>query len=413
MQKRNIWVKLLGIQGAVVERVALSGDVLRVHCRVSAKDARRCPECGVECPGYDSPRDARVWRAIPLGMVQVQVACATFRVECPTHGVLQEWAPWARRGSQFTSAFEDVVTWLCTRTDRKAVSAMMQVAWNTVGNILERVAAHLLAKRGALAPVRIGIDEVSYRKGHRYLTVVVDHDTGLLIYASPGKDGAALEPFFKQLGTAGCARITLCSMDASAAFKAAVRTHCPNARLCMDPFHVVQWMTDAVDEVRRRLCREIRLGGGDAADLKGSRFVVLKNGEDLSTEEGSILRKLKRHNRPLYSAYLLKEQLREVFKLKSEEGVALLDKWLLAAARCRVPEVKAVAKSIQNNLPAVRDALKNGLSNARVESLNNRLRLITRLAFGFHSPDPLIALAYLKLGGLCPKLPWDKSTHSG
>ena len=104
--------------------------------------------------------------------------------------------------------------------------------------------------------------------------------------------------------------------------------------------------------------------------------------------------------------------MREVFKLKSDDGIALLDKWLLAAARCRVAEVKAVVRSIRNNLAGVRDALRNGLSNARVESLNNRLRLITRLAFGFHSPEPLIALAYLKLGGLCPDLPWAQTTHS-
>ena len=412
MQKRSIWMKFLGIQGAVFESVTLTANVLRVHCRVAATHSRQCPECGIKCPGYDSSGEVRVWRAMPLGAVRAEVVCAMHRVECPKHGVRQERAPWARFGSYFTSAFEDVVTWLCTRTDRKSVSAMMQIAWATVGTILERVATQMLGKRGVLRPTRIGIDEVSYRKGHRYLTVVVDHDTGLLIYASAGKDGAALDPFFKELGTDGCAGVELCSMDASAAFKAAVRKHLPNARICMDPFHVVQWMTQALDEVRRRLCRGIRLGGGDAGDLKGTRFVVLKNGEDLSKLEGGILRKLKRHNGPLYSAYLLKEQLREVFKLKSDDGIALLDKWLLAAARCRVAEVKAVVRSIRNNLAGVRDALRNGLSNARVESLNNRLRLITRLAFGFHSPEPLIALAYLKLGGLCPDLPWAQTTHS-
>ncbi len=142
-----------------------------------------------------------------------------------------------------------------------------------------------------------------------------------------------------------------------------------------------------------------------ARDLKNARYALWKNPGDLTARQEAKLASIARTNRVLYRAYLLKEQLRQVFALKGAEGIALLDAWLKWARRCRIPSFVKLAKAITEHRAGIEAALIHGLSNARVESVNTKLRLLTRIAFGFRSPEALVALAMLDLGGLCPPLP--------
>jgi transposase len=142
-----------------------------------------------------------------------------------------------------------------------------------------------------------------------------------------------------------------------------------------------------------------------AKELKGARYALWKNPEDLTARQGAKLASIAATNQRLYRAYLLKEQLRQVFALKGNEGVALLDAWLKWARRCRIPSFVTLVRSITQHRAGIEAALTHGLSNARVESVNTKLRLLTRIAFGFRSPEALVALAMLDLGGLCPPLP--------
>ena len=203
------------------------------------------------------------------------------------------------------------------------------------------------------------------------------------------------------------AQITLVSADAAEWIANVVADKCKNAELCLDPFHIVQWATKALDEVRREVWNAARKGGQKtlAKDLKGARFALWKNPEDLTERQAATLAGIAKTNAPLYRAYLLKEQLRQVFALKGDEGIALLDKWLKWAWRCQLPSFVTLAKSIREHRSGIDAALTHRLSNARVESVNTKLRLLTRIAFGFRSPDALVALAMLDLGGMCPPLP--------
>lgn len=167
------------------------------------------------------------------------------------------------------------------------------------------------------------------------------------------------------------------------------------------------WASKALDEVRREVWNAARRAGQKAiaAELKDSRFALWKNPEDLTDRQQAKLALIQRTNRPLYRAYLLKEQLRQVFKLRGAKGIALLDQWLAWASRCRLPAFVKLAAAMKTHRPAINAALTHELSNARVESVNTKLRLLTRMAFGFRSAQALIALAMLNLGGLCPPLP--------
>jgi transposase len=304
--------------------------------------------------------------------------------------------------------FDDMAAWLATHCSKSAVTEVMRVAWRTVGAIAERVVADAQELRDPLAGLtRIGIDEISYKKGHKYLVVVVDHDRGNLVWAKAGRDMKTLGGFFDALGEDRCAKITLVSADGATWIAGVVKTRCRNATRCMDPFHAVKWCTDALDEVRREVWNAARKAGMKtvAADLKGARYALWKNPEDLTANQDAKLSGIAHTNKALYRAYLLKEQFRQVFKLRGQAGIALLQAWLGWACRCRIPAFVALARTIRDYRPAIEAALTHGLTNARVESVNTKIRLLQRVAFGYRDPEALIALAMLDLGGCCPELP--------
>jgi len=309
---------------------------------------------------------------------------------------------------------QETAAWLAVHTSRSAVGELLRVAWRTVGRVCARVAADQAARTDRFAGLRrIGVDEIAYKKGHRYLTVVVDHDSGRLIWAAPGHNEATLERFFDALGEAGARQLTHLSADAASWIANVAARRCPQAVVCLDPFHVVKWATDALDVVRREVWNAARKGGDAVAarELKGARFALWKNPQDLTGRQRAKLARIAEVNRPLYRAYLLKEELRLVFRVKGPHAVALLDAWLSWARRCRVPAFVQLARTVATHRDGIVAALLHGLSNARVESVNTKLRVLTRMAFGFRSPQALTGLAMLSVGGLCPDLPGRAQPH--
>jgi transposase len=237
--------------------------------------------------------------------------------------------------------------------------------------------------------------------------VVVDHDTGRLLWAAPGRDRKTVEQFLDLLGKERCEQIELVSCDMAESIAGAVGERRPNAIRCVDPFHVIKLATDALDEIRREVWNEARRAGHqqEAKDLKGTRFVLWKNPGKLTDRQEIKLAHIQQTNKPLYRAYLISQQLPDIYRVSYEEAIVLLDAWLAWARRCRLAPFVKLAKTITEQRPGIEAAIKHGLSNARIEQVNTQLRLITRRAYGFRTPQALIALAILSLGGLCPLLP--------
>ena len=434
MRDARVWAGLLGIEHAMVERVEYDQDagVLLAHVRPSRSRRSRCGRCGKRSAGYDRGEGRRQWRALDLGVVRAVLEADAPRVRCRVHGVTVAAVPWARHDTGHTRAFDDQVAWLAVQCSKTAVTALMRIAWRTVGAIITRVCADIDAAHDRLAGLhRIGIDEISYKRGHRYLTVVVDHDARRLVWAAPGRDKATLETFFDLLGPERSAQITHVSADAADWIATVVAARCPNAVQCADAFHVVAWATDALDKVRREAWNDARKlartepprrtgrqpagapprpGHERAAALKGARYALWKNPEDLTTRQGEKLAWIAKTDPRLHRAYLLKEGLRHVFAVKGDDGKAALDRWSSWARRCRIPAFVDLARKITKHRPAIDAALEHDLSNALVESTNTKIRLLTRVAFGFKSPEALIALAMLSLGGHRPPLP-GRPTH--
>ena len=420
MRNATLWRALLGVEKAVVERIEFDEDqqVLVSHVRPTRRASGRCGRCRRRSPGYDAGEGRRRWRALDLGTIQVLVEADSPRVNCPEHGPTVRAVPWARHAAGHTRVFDEQVAWLATQCSKSAITQLMRIAWRTVGAIITRVWADVEAVHDRVAGLRrIGIDEIAYKRGHRYITVVVDHDTGRLVWAAPGRDKATLAAFFDALGTERCRLITHVSADGADWISAVVADRCVNAVRCADPFHVVKWGTDALDEVRRQAWNEARgaltqrragRASGHAKALKHARYALWKNPQNLTTRQQAKLAWVAKTNPRLHRAYLLKEGLRLVFQLPYQEAAEALTVWIGWARRCRIRAFVDLQRRIVKHRDSILAAIEHGLSNGRIESVNTKIRLITRVAFGFKSPEALIALAMLNLGGHRPVLPGRK-----
>ncbi|MEH3078827.1 MAG: ISL3 family transposase [Quadrisphaera sp.] len=428
MRRPSVWAQLVGASGAVVEGVDIEEDddgaplvVVRAH--VAKRHRNRCGICAAKCPGYDAGSGRRRWRALDLGTTAAVIEAAAARVSCRVHGVVVAALPWARHGAGHTRDFDDAVAWMVVVMNKSSVADFFGIAWRTVGSIITRVEADFCASTDRLSGLRrIGIDEISYKRGHKYLTVVVDHDTGHLVWAAPGRDRKAVESFFDALGEERSAQLTHVSADAAEIIAAVVSRRAPQAVRVADPFHVVAWATDALDDVRRAVWNTARRtpgaprtsqGTGRAAvpvtevsrKLKNARYALWKNPEDLTVSQRAKLDWIAKTSPGLHRAYLLKEGLRYVFKVKGDEGKEALEKWLAWAARSRIPAFVMLGQRIRRYREPIEASLHSGLSNGLIESTNTKIRVLTRMAFGFKDPHALVALALLSLGGARPALP--------
>jgi len=410
----RVWRRVLGVDRAtVIESVEVDDDVgdqpvIVASVRPRRATKRRCGRCGKLAPGFDQGEGRRRWRALDVGTVRCFLEADAPRVRCADHGVVVAQVPWAAHDAGHTRTFDDTVAWMAVAMSKTAITTLMRIAWRTVGSIIDRVVA---VQRAAVDPldglVRIGIDEISYKRGHRYLLIVVDHDSGRLVWAAPGRDKKTLEGFFDLLGPERCRAIRLVSADAAEWIGDVVADRCEHATLCLDAFHIVAWATDALDQVRRDTWNDARRSGmtAHARDLKHARFALWKNPEDLTARQQAKLAWIARVNGRLYRAYLLKEQLRMALRIKGPLAMAMLEQWCAWAQRCRIPAFVELGRRIRRHWAGIAAAMEHGLTNGLIESTNTKLRVLTRVAYGFAKPEHLIALALLDRGGYRPALP--------
>nr|WP_279099461.1 ISL3 family transposase [Gordonia bronchialis] len=389
------------VEDVTLEETTVDPDgMVVVSVRAYARDRSRCGECGRRCPGYDQVSARRRWRHLDVAGRRCVLAASLRRVRCTVHGVVTEAVPWARPRARFTRAFDDMAAWLAAHATVSAVTQFLRVALRTVSGIVERVVDDHFAGIDRLdGLVNVGIDEIAYRKGHRYLTVVINHDTGLIVWAKEGRDSAVLGEFFDALGAERAAMIEKVSADGAEWIWSAVTTRAPHAIQCLDVFHLIQWAGAMVDKVRRRTVATH--GGG-----KGAMWAVRKSHGDQSPEQRGIVEQLRADNSDLYEAYMLKEQLREAIRSKGRRRLVLLTGVQAWARASDIPEIAALGRTLDLYNTRIRNALRHNISNARSEATNTHLRALTKRAYGFHTPEALIAMAELTRGGACPELPW-------
>lgn len=428
---------IAGVNQMVVEKVEIeeqeSEPTIVIHVRPTKRDRTRCGICGKKCSGYDQGNGRRRWRTMDIGTsTRVYLESDAPRVWCREHGAVVQMVPWARHGTKFTRNFEDTAAWMTLHLSRKAVSEYLRISWDSVGPMVSRVERETRSGDKRFdGLVRIGIDETSYKKGWKYITVVINHETNSVIWAAKGFGKEVLEQFFQELTPEQRKSIELVTADGARWIRNTVANYCPNATFCIDPFHVVSWAEDILDKVRKqqlgearkrlaeerkgkRKCGPGRPKGGPirktdtekAVELvRKAKFPLLMNPDHLSESYQTRLQEVLLYDKRLATAYRLKEELRLIFHLPADEVRLALEKWRRRAWSCRIPEFVDLQRRVKRHIDAIVATVTQQISNARIEATNNKIKLTIRMAYGFRNIDNLIALIYLRCGRRSIHLP--------
>ena len=394
-----------------IEKGRIGGDLVIGTVRPYARDLGRCAGCGEHGRPYDR-LGMRRWRHLDMGCAKLLLEYAPPRVDCGAHGVTVVMVPWARRKSAYTYDFERQTAWLSVHAPRSAVSALMRVDWKSVGPVRRRVADDLRAEQsaGLFDDLRsIGVDETSYRKGHKYMTVVVDHDRGRVIWMRQGHGGRP--------STCSSNSSRPPSANPSGSSPATGRGGSTSARSAGAPWPNAS-STGSTSSAGRptRSTRSTpphgtRPGGeaspekGAKDPVKGARWALLKNEADLTAGQKAQLECVANADGILWQAYKLKERLRMILRQTAGEAAPLLRQWAADAFLSGIGEFPKPGEKTDRRHFDILRTIRSGLSNARLEAVNNRIKTTIRIGYGYRNLDNLIALVMLKCGGLNLQLP--------
>ena len=417
MRDTTLLNKLLDLPGIAVSGVSFPAqdpNAMIVDVRVRGQKLA-CPHCDYRTLArYDTRPVPSWWRHLDFGRYRVELRAGLCRLACPTHGVVVQAVPFARHGARFTRVFDDLTGYLATKTDKTTICRFLRLDWDTVGRICQRVAGDLLDADRLDGLVEIGVDEISWRKHHKYLTLVTDHRSKKIVWGTAGRSASALDEFFAELGDQRTAGLQTVSTDMGPAYIKSVTANAPQATIAIDPFHAVKLVGEALDTERRTVWNELRAVDPVAAKkFKGARWALQKNPNDLSDEQHTTLRKLKRRGGDLWRAYTLKEAFRAVFAgdLDPDTVIELLDRWISKASRSRLPAFVKAAKTIRKHRDGILTAIRTGINNGRVEALNTQVRLIIARARGFHTAEAALGLVMLTCGPITHTLPYEQPHH--
>jgi transposase len=348
----------------------------------------RCSACGSR-KVISRGQVERRFRSLPIGSRATFVVFPIPRVECLACGrVRQVKVPFADWRRSYTKAFERYALELSKRMTIRDVAAHLGIGWDVIKDIQKRDLSRRFAKPKLKHLRAIAIDEIAVAKGHRYLTVVMDLESGAVVFVGDGKGADALKPFWKRLRSSR-AKIEAVAMDMSAAYRRAVSTHLPNAKIVFDHFHVIKLFNDKLSDFRRALYRE-------ATDmmhkeiLKGTRWLLLKNSENLDPkkDEKQRLEEALTLNKPLATVYYMKEDLRRFWKQPGKQfATTFLDGWIRRAEASGIRMLQQMAKTLRTHRAGLLAYYDVMITSGPMEGTNNKIKTMKRQAYGFRDQE--------------------------
>lgn len=402
MRDTHLYQQILGLSDpwtvTSVELDRSAGSVLvKVEPRPDAIFS--CPTCGTLAPGYD--RRMRRWRHLDTCQYTTILEASVPRLSCPEHGVVTVAVPWAEAGSGFTSMFEAlVIDWL-HEASIQAVARQLRVSWSSIDRIMTRAVARGMARREAVRPKHLCVDETSFQKRHEYVTVVTDPDAGHVLHVADDRKTESLEQFYAGLDAGQKAAIRGVSMDMWPAFITATRRHLPDAdsKIGFDKFHVAKLLGDAVDKVRRQEHKALSADG--VGVLKGSKYTWLTNPANMTDAQHARFTTLRHSTLKTARAWAIKDMAMQLWGYRSKAWAEKAwRRWLSWAQRCRLAPLQHVARTIKRHLWGILNAIVLGLHNGHAESMNSRIQRIKHRACGFRNRERFRNAIYFQLGGL-------------
>lgn len=368
---------------------------LTIHLDFPRGSVFPCPECGEVAAAHDT--EQKSWRHLNFFQHRAELTARVPRVGCPDCGVRLAKVPWARSGSGFTALFEAFCLTLARDMPVSKIAALVGEHDTRIWRVIRHHVDDARARADHSGVARIGIDETSSRRGHNYVSVFVDMDKSKVLFATEGKDASTVTAFKEDLKEheGDPAKVVEVSMDMSKAFISGAGSEFPRAGITFDKFHCVKLMNEAVDAVRRSETKS-------RPELKGSRWVWLRNVHTMSPEQEAALDELSSPELNLRTAraYQIKLLFQDIFTLPIELAAPALSKWHAWASRCRLEPVVKFARTVWNHWEGILRWFDSGLTNGAVEAINGLIQTAKRRARGFRNINNFITMIYLICGKL-------------
>jgi transposase len=396
------------VYGRATLRQARSGPVLQVEVHPRAGTQGVCGTCGKKRRGYDT-LSPRAFEFVPLWGIVVFLVYAMRRVECPKCGVVVEMVPWATGKSPMTHAY----TWFLASWAKvlswKETARRFRTSWDAVFRAVKHAVRWGLEHRNLDGIQSIGVDELSWKKRHKYLTLVyqIDHGCRRLLHIARDRKAKSFHSFFDMLGEQRTKAIRFVASDMWKAFLKVVRARCGDALHVLDRFHVMQLMSKAIDKTRRDEVRSLRASGRRPL-LTKTRWLLLKRSKNLRRSERARLRELVAINLRTVRAYLLKEQFQRFWSYRSmASATRFLDDWTRMALRSRIEPLKTFARTLRQHRYELQNwfLARGAFAAGATEGFNNKARITTRKAYGFRTYEHAEIALYHALGAL-PEPDW-------
>jgi len=375
-------------------RVEFSVEDARLDLYVDFPSGSRfaCAECGGEGCGVHDTK-AETWRHLDFFQHRTFLHARTPRVICPACGVHKVAVAWARAGSGFTLLFEAYVLALAKAMPIANIAERMGEHDTRLWRILDHYVWEAVEKQDLSEVRQIAADETSARRGHDYISLFVDMVSRKVVYVADGKDAGTVKEFADFLVSRGGDReaISDASIDMGAAFEAGIKENFANAEITFDKFHVIKLANEAVDQVRREEARS-------NYQIKGRRYIFLKNVENLTTEEKEALSRLEAQNLDTTQAMQMRMNLQQLFTFGAKSARRFLGRWNAWVQVCDLAPMKKLAKTIMAKAQGILRSIDTGLSNGLLEAINGNVQAAKRKAKGYRTKRNLKTIVYLIAG---------------
>ena len=362
------------------------------------KTGCRCPVCKKRRPIVRNMDNVRVWRDLPICGWSLFFWYRPREIRCPIHGRLQEDIPWAASYARVTYRFEYAMFIYCQIMTQKAAAEILHISKSTLSDLLHRSIKRVRSRHSIRGLKSIGVDEISYCKGHKYATIVYDLDKARVVWVGKGKGRETIDEFFTQhLSAYQRSRIKWASCDMSQAYIGAIEAHCPNATLVLDRFHIVKSLNESVDEVRKEQWRNALPDERKA--LKGLRWLLFKHSSNRSKQDTRTLKALQKGNRRIHRAWILKDEFEQFWDYKAPWAAErFLKAWMTAALKSRIEPIRKFVKMLKKHRERILPFIKTRLTNAKSEGINRIIKIVKNRASGFMSLLPFSDIIFLAVG---------------
>jgi len=364
------------------------------------KNGCLCPRCKRRGRLVREMEGYRIWRDITICGWSVFFWYHPREIECRRHGRIQEDIPWADVYARVTYRFEYVMLVYCQLMTQKAAAKILHIPKSTLSDMLHRTIVRIREGHRIRGLKTIGIDEISYCKGHKYATIVYDLDRSCVVWVGQGKGRETIDEFFNErLSKYQKSQIKWASCDMSQAYIGAIEHHCPNAKLVLDRFHIAKALNEAVDEVRKEQWREASVN--ERKSLKGLRWLLFRHSSNRSKKDSRILNALRKGNHRIHRAWVLKDEFEQFWDYQAPWAAKrFLKRWMTTALKSRLEPIRKFVKTIKKHFSRIITFIESRLTNAVGEGLNRIIKIVKNRASGFRSLLAFTDIIFLTVGDL-------------